>query len=188
MRSGVAGEIRGLRESRGHHYFELADKGVEAVGRGVAQQLEVVYWSSRRLSDRTSARGGPSRSRSRAVRRCCAQGGPSGKEDRSSVSHLRRSMSKHCSGASRLLAVDSSRHWKPRASCRKSHAFLCRWSRCASGRRHEPWIRSAPRSFLSATAGEIGICLRRPPRSLTRPRLRSSGADCRCTRTTRCCT
>lgn len=43
----VAGEIRGLRESRGHHYIELADAGAgtEAGGRAVAQQLEVVCWS-----------------------------------------------------------------------------------------------------------------------------------------------
>ena len=41
----VVGEIRGMRESRGHHYFELADQGAEIVGRGAAQQLEVVCWA-----------------------------------------------------------------------------------------------------------------------------------------------
>ncbi len=40
----VVGEIRGLRESRGHHYLELADERADDVGRR-AQQLEVVCWS-----------------------------------------------------------------------------------------------------------------------------------------------
>lgn len=41
----VTGEIRGLRESRGHRYLELADEGTDAHGRAPAQQLEVVCWS-----------------------------------------------------------------------------------------------------------------------------------------------
>lgn len=41
----VTGEIRGLREARGHRYIELADEGAETVGRSAAQQLEVVCWS-----------------------------------------------------------------------------------------------------------------------------------------------
>ncbi len=41
----VTGEIRGLRESRGHRYLELADEGAEIGGRAAAQQLEVVCWS-----------------------------------------------------------------------------------------------------------------------------------------------
>ena len=40
----VVGEIRGLRESRGHHYIELADESAEEVERGAAQ-LEVVCWA-----------------------------------------------------------------------------------------------------------------------------------------------
>ena len=41
----VTGEIRGLREARGHHYLELADHGAPAVGRGAGQALEVVCWA-----------------------------------------------------------------------------------------------------------------------------------------------
>lgn len=41
----VTGEIRGLRESRGHHYIELADVGSATGSRGNAQQLEVVCWA-----------------------------------------------------------------------------------------------------------------------------------------------
>ncbi len=42
----VTGEIRGLRESRGHRYLELADEGAtDPRGRAAAQQLEVVCWS-----------------------------------------------------------------------------------------------------------------------------------------------
>jgi exodeoxyribonuclease VII large subunit len=41
----VIGEIRGMRESRGHHYFELADQGAEVVGKSAAQQLEVACWA-----------------------------------------------------------------------------------------------------------------------------------------------
>lgn len=41
----IAGEIRGLRESRGHRYLELADEGADARGRAPSQQLEVVCWS-----------------------------------------------------------------------------------------------------------------------------------------------
>jgi exodeoxyribonuclease VII large subunit len=40
----VVGEIRGLRESRGHHYIELADERAEQAERGAAQ-LEVVCWA-----------------------------------------------------------------------------------------------------------------------------------------------
>ncbi len=40
----VIGEIRGLRESRGHHYIELADESADQAERGVAQ-LEVVCWA-----------------------------------------------------------------------------------------------------------------------------------------------
>ena len=40
----VVGEIRGLRESRGHHYIELADESAEQAERGAAQ-LEVVCWA-----------------------------------------------------------------------------------------------------------------------------------------------
>ena len=41
----VVGEISGLRESRGHHYFQLADEGVSAQGRTVTQLLEVACWA-----------------------------------------------------------------------------------------------------------------------------------------------
>lgn len=42
----VVGEIRGLRESRGHRYLELADAGSDSPGgRAASQQLEVVCWS-----------------------------------------------------------------------------------------------------------------------------------------------
>ncbi|MCU1491637.1 MAG: xseA, partial [Acidimicrobiaceae bacterium] len=41
----VTGEIRGLRESRGHRYLELADHGAPTTGRGGGQQLEVVCWA-----------------------------------------------------------------------------------------------------------------------------------------------
>ena len=41
----VTGEIRGLREARGHHYIELADEGASVGGRAAAQQLEVVCWA-----------------------------------------------------------------------------------------------------------------------------------------------
>lgn len=41
----VTGEIRGLRESRGHRYLELADHAAEGGGRGPTQQLEVVCWA-----------------------------------------------------------------------------------------------------------------------------------------------
>jgi exodeoxyribonuclease VII large subunit len=40
----VVGEIRGLRESRGHHYIELADEPADQAERGIAQ-LEVVCWA-----------------------------------------------------------------------------------------------------------------------------------------------
>ena len=40
----VVGEIRGLRESRGHHYIELADESADQAERGSAQ-LEVVCWA-----------------------------------------------------------------------------------------------------------------------------------------------
>jgi exodeoxyribonuclease VII large subunit len=40
----VVGEIRGLRESRGHHYIELADESAGESER-VAAQLEVVCWA-----------------------------------------------------------------------------------------------------------------------------------------------
>ena len=40
----VVGEIRGLRESRGHHYIELADESADQAERGAAQ-LEVVCWA-----------------------------------------------------------------------------------------------------------------------------------------------
>ena len=41
----VTGEIRDLRESRGHRYLELADEGIGLRGRAPAQQLEVVCWA-----------------------------------------------------------------------------------------------------------------------------------------------
>ncbi len=40
----VSGEIRSLRESRGHRFLELADAGAETASR--AAQLEVVCWAS----------------------------------------------------------------------------------------------------------------------------------------------
>jgi exodeoxyribonuclease VII large subunit len=41
----VTGEIRSLRESRGHHYLELADHDAPANVRGGPQMLEVVCWA-----------------------------------------------------------------------------------------------------------------------------------------------
>jgi exodeoxyribonuclease VII large subunit len=41
----VIGEIRGLRESRGHHYLELADENAEQTERSGVAQLEVVCWA-----------------------------------------------------------------------------------------------------------------------------------------------
>ena len=41
----VTGEIRSIRESRGHHYFELGDHNSESSGRQAAQQLQVTCWS-----------------------------------------------------------------------------------------------------------------------------------------------
>ena len=41
----VSGEIRGLKEARGHRYLELADAGADPAARG-GQQLEVVCWAS----------------------------------------------------------------------------------------------------------------------------------------------
>ncbi|MGD0742644.1 MAG: exodeoxyribonuclease VII large subunit [Acidimicrobiales bacterium] len=41
----VVGEIRGLRESRGHHYVELADESGEQADRPGVAQLEVVCWA-----------------------------------------------------------------------------------------------------------------------------------------------
>jgi exodeoxyribonuclease VII large subunit len=40
----VTGEIRSMRESKGHHFFELADAGAPS-GRGVAPQLDVACWA-----------------------------------------------------------------------------------------------------------------------------------------------
>jgi exodeoxyribonuclease VII large subunit len=40
----VTGEIRSMRESKGHHFFELADAGAPT-GRGVAPQLDVACWA-----------------------------------------------------------------------------------------------------------------------------------------------
>jgi exodeoxyribonuclease VII large subunit len=41
----VTGEIRSIRESRGHHYLELGDHTNEPTGRQSSQQLQVVCWS-----------------------------------------------------------------------------------------------------------------------------------------------
>ena len=41
----VTGEIRGLKESRGHRYLELADHDAQASARGATQQLEVICWA-----------------------------------------------------------------------------------------------------------------------------------------------
>ena len=41
----VTGEIRSIRESRGHHYFELGDHSTDATGRQAAQQLQVTCWA-----------------------------------------------------------------------------------------------------------------------------------------------
>jgi len=41
----VTGEIRSIRESRGHHYLELGDHSPDQGGRQSAQQLQVVCWS-----------------------------------------------------------------------------------------------------------------------------------------------
>ncbi len=41
----VVGEIRGLRESRGHHYIELADESGDQGERSGVAQLEVVCWA-----------------------------------------------------------------------------------------------------------------------------------------------
>ena len=41
----VTGEIRSIRESRGHHYLELGDHGGDQAGKQSAQQLQVVCWS-----------------------------------------------------------------------------------------------------------------------------------------------
>jgi exodeoxyribonuclease VII large subunit len=41
----VVGEIRGLRESRGHHYIELADESADESERVGVAQLEVVCWA-----------------------------------------------------------------------------------------------------------------------------------------------
>jgi exodeoxyribonuclease VII large subunit len=41
----VTGEIRSIRESRGHHYFELGDHSADSTGRQAAQQLQVTCWS-----------------------------------------------------------------------------------------------------------------------------------------------
>ncbi|MDA8296865.1 MAG: exodeoxyribonuclease VII large subunit [Actinomycetota bacterium] len=41
----VTGEIRGLKESRGHRYLELADHDAQASPRGATQQLEVICWA-----------------------------------------------------------------------------------------------------------------------------------------------
>jgi exodeoxyribonuclease VII large subunit len=41
----VVGEIRGLRESRGHHYIELADESADQAERAGVAQLEVVCWA-----------------------------------------------------------------------------------------------------------------------------------------------
>src|SRR5487761_1944573 len=41
----VVGEIRSIRESRGHHYFELGDHDAEAGGRQATQQLQVTCWA-----------------------------------------------------------------------------------------------------------------------------------------------
>ena len=38
----IVGEIRSIRESKGHHYIELADEGTE---RKTAAQLEVACWA-----------------------------------------------------------------------------------------------------------------------------------------------
>jgi exodeoxyribonuclease VII large subunit len=41
----VTGEIRSIRESRGHHYLELGDQTSDQNGRQSSQQLQVVCWS-----------------------------------------------------------------------------------------------------------------------------------------------
>lgn len=41
----VVGEIRSIRESRGHHYLELGDHAPESNGRQAAQQLQVTCWA-----------------------------------------------------------------------------------------------------------------------------------------------
>ena len=41
----VTGEIRSMRESRGHHYFELGDHSEDASGRQASQQLQVTCWA-----------------------------------------------------------------------------------------------------------------------------------------------
>jgi exodeoxyribonuclease VII large subunit len=41
----VVGEIRGLKESRGHHYIELADESANRAERAGVAQLEVVCWA-----------------------------------------------------------------------------------------------------------------------------------------------
>jgi exodeoxyribonuclease VII large subunit len=41
----VTGEIRSMRESRGHHYFELGDHSADSSGRQAAQQLQVTCWA-----------------------------------------------------------------------------------------------------------------------------------------------
>lgn len=41
----VSGEIRGMKEARGHRYLELADVAAEAGARAASQQLEVVCWA-----------------------------------------------------------------------------------------------------------------------------------------------
>jgi exodeoxyribonuclease VII large subunit len=41
----VTGEIRSIRESRGHHYLELGDHSPDQGGKQSSQQLQVVCWS-----------------------------------------------------------------------------------------------------------------------------------------------
>jgi exodeoxyribonuclease VII large subunit len=41
----VTGEIRSIRESRGHHYLELGDQMSDQSGKQSSQQLQVVCWS-----------------------------------------------------------------------------------------------------------------------------------------------
>jgi exodeoxyribonuclease VII large subunit len=41
----VSGEIRSIRESRGHHYLELGDHVSDESGKQSSQQLQVVCWS-----------------------------------------------------------------------------------------------------------------------------------------------
>ena len=41
----VTGEIRGMRDSKGNHFLELGDQGVDASQRATAQRLEVAIWA-----------------------------------------------------------------------------------------------------------------------------------------------